>query len=201
MPQRDTHPFRRSRRGFLKAAALGSAAVVLPPLPVSGQERAGRTLGAGVSGYGRRSRFEVATRRVRGARYEQAAGSLTPLQDLDGSITPSALHFERHHAGIPDIDPAEHQVAIDGLVDRPLVFTMDELRRLPAVTRVYFIECSGNGRVKWSPAQPDTDAQGACGMTSCSRVDRGARVGAAARGGGPARGPLAGGRGGPTRAA
>ena len=168
MPQRDTHPLRRSRRGFLKAAALGSAAVALPPLPVSGQERAGRTLGAGVSGYGGRSRFEAATRRVRGARYDQAAGSLTPLQDLDGSITPSALHFERHHAGIPDIDPAEHRVAIGGLVDRPLVFTMDELRRLPAVTRVYFIECSGNGRVKWSPAQPDTDAQGAFGMTSCS---------------------------------
>ncbi len=168
MPQRDTHPFRRSRRGFLKAAALGSAAVALPPLPVSGQEPAGRTLGEGVSAYGRRSRFEVAARRVRGARYEQAAGSLTPLQDLDGSITPSALHFERHHAGIPDIDPAEHRVAIGGLVDRPLVFTMAELRRLPAVTRVYFIECSGNGRVKWSAAEPDTDAQGAFGMTSCS---------------------------------
>ena len=168
MPQRDTHPFRRSRRGFLKAAALGSAAVALPPLPVSGQERAGRTLGEGVSVYGRRSRFEVAARRVRGARYEQAAGSLTPLQDLDGSITPSALHFERHHAGIPDIDPAEHRVAIGGLVDRPLVFTMAELRRLPAVTRVYFIECSGNGRVKWSAAEADTDAQGAFGMTSCS---------------------------------
>ena len=161
-------PSRRSRRGFLKAAALGSAAVALPALPVSGQERAGRRLGAGVSGYGARSRFEVATRRVRGARYDQAAGSLTPLQDLDGAITPSALHFERHHAGIPDIDPAEHRLAIGGLVDRPLVFTMAELRRLPAVNRVYFIECSGNGRVKWSPAQPDTDAQGAFGMTSCS---------------------------------
>ena len=150
----------------------------------------------GVSAYGGRSRFEVATRRVRGARYDQAAGSLTPLQDLDGSLTPSELHFERHHAGIPDIDPAEHRLAIGGLVDRPLVFTMAELRRLPAVNRVYFIECSGNGRVKWSPAQPDTDAQGAFGMTSCSEWTGGAAVGAPGGGAGPARGPLAGGRGG-----
>ena len=169
MPERDTLlPSRRSRRGFLKAAAVGSAAAALPALPVSAQEPAGRRLGAGVSAYGGRSRFEVATRRVRGGRYDQAAGSLTPLQHLDGAITPSALHFERHHAGIPDIDPAEHRLAIGGLVERPLVFTMAELRRLPAVNRVYFIECSGNGRVKWSPAQPDTDAQAAFGMTSCS---------------------------------
>jgi sulfane dehydrogenase subunit SoxC len=107
-------------------------------------------------------------RRNRTSRYGQAAGSLTPLQDLQGSITPSALHFERHHAGIPEINPSEHRLLVDGLVDRPLVFTMDEIERLPAVTHVYFVECSGNSRVKWSPAQPDTDAQDAFGMTSCS---------------------------------
>lgn len=168
MPQRDTRPVGRSRRGFLKAAASAPAALALSSQPVSGQERKGRALGAGVSAYGGRSRFEAAARRVRAGRYDQAAGSLTPLQDLDGGITPSALHFERHHAGIPDIDPAEHRVAVGGLVDRPLVFAMDELRRLPAVSRVCFIECSGNSRVKWSPARPDTDAQGAFGMTSCS---------------------------------
>ncbi|SVA72622.1 uncharacterized protein METZ01_LOCUS125476, partial [marine metagenome] len=107
-------------------------------------------------------------RRVRGSRYAQAAGSLTPLQNLNGSITPSALHFERHHSGIPEIDPSEHRLLIDGLVDRPLVFSLAELQRMPAVTRTYFVECSGNGRVKWSPAEPDTDAQAAFGMTSCS---------------------------------
>ncbi|MEO2198944.1 MAG: sulfite dehydrogenase [bacterium] len=158
----------RGRRGFLKAATLGSAAAVLRPSTLVGQERNGRSLGGGVGGYGERSGFESTLRRVRGSRYEQAAGSLTPLQDLNGTITPSALHFERHHAGIPDIDPAEHRLLIDGLVDRPLVFSVDELQRMPAVTRVYFVECSGNGRVKWSPAEPETDAQAAFGMTSCS---------------------------------
>ena len=156
------------RRGFLKAATLGSAAAVLRPSTLLGQPRSGRSLGEGVGGYGDRSPFETTLRRVRGSRYAQAAGSLTPLQNLNGSITPSALHFERHHSGIPEIDPSEHRLLIDGLVDRPLVFSLAELQRMPAVTRTYFVECSGNGRVKWSPAEPDTDAQAAFGMTSCS---------------------------------
>ena len=165
---RDDTRFEPGRRRFLKAATLGSAAAVLRPEAAVGQQPVGRSLGGGVGGYGERSPFEGVLRRVRGSRYEQAAGSLTPLQDLHGSLTPSALHFERHHAGIPEIDPSEHRLLIDGLVERPLVFTMEELRRLPAVTRIYFVECSGNGRVKWSPADPETDAQAAFGMTSCS---------------------------------
>ena len=159
---------RRSRRGFLKTATLGSAAVVLRSSTLVGQEPSRRSLGDGVGAYGDRSPFEATMRKVRGSRYDEAAGSLTPLQDLTGSVTPSALHFERHHAGIPQIDPSQHRLLIEGLVARPLVFTMAEIERLPAVSRVYFVECSGNGRVKWSPAQPDTDAQDAFGMTSCS---------------------------------
>ena len=159
----------RSRRGFLKWATLGSAGAVLYPSTVAAQERPGvRSLGGAVSEFGERSPFTGPMRRTQVSRYGQAASSVTPLQDLRGSITPSALHFERHHAGIPDIDPSEHRLLVDGLVDRPLVFTMDEIERLPAVTHIYFVECSGNTRVKWSPAQPDTDAQTAFGMTSCS---------------------------------
>ena len=169
MPVNDpTSETRRSRRGFLRAATLGSATAVLRPSTLLAQERSRRSLGDGVGAYGERSPFETAMRRVRASRYDQAAGSLTPLQELTGSITPSALHFERHHAGIPEIDPSQHRLLIDGLVDRPLVFTMAVLERLPAVSRIYFVECSGNGRVKWSPARPDTDAQAAFGMTSCS---------------------------------
>lgn len=169
MPPKDTKvETPRSRRGCLQAATLGSAAVVLRPSTLVGQERSGRFLGDGIAAYGERSPFEAAMRRVRESRWDQAAGSQTPLKDLRGSITPSALHVERHHAGIPEIDPAQHRLLIDGLVDRPLAFTMAEIERLPAVSRIYFLECSGNGRVKWSPAQPDTDAQAAFGMTRCS---------------------------------
>ena len=159
----------RSRRGFLKWATLGSAGTVLYPSTVTAQERPGvRSLGGAVSEFGERSPFAGPMRREQVSRYGQAASSVTRLQDLRGSITPAALHFERHHAGIPNIDPSEHRLLVDGLVDRPLVFTMDEIERLPAVTHIYFVECSGNTRVKWSPAQPDTDAQTAFGMTSCS---------------------------------
>lgn len=164
--KRDLSGLRGDRRGFLRSVALGSAGAVLRPSLALGQEA--RSLGSEVGAYGERSPFSSPMRRLRMSRYGQAAGSLTPLQDLRGTITPAALHFERHHAGIPDIDPSKHQLLVDGLVDRPLVFTMDAIERLPSVSRVYFLECSGNGRVKWSPAQPDTDAQDAFGMTSCS---------------------------------
>jgi len=75
--------------------------------------------------------------------------SLTPLQDLAGTITPSDLHFERHHAGVPLIDPAKHTLLVHGLVERPMVFSMDEIKRFPQATRVHFIECSGNGELAW----------------------------------------------------
>jgi len=66
------------------------------------------------------------------------------LQDLYGTITPSALHFERHHSGVPKIDPTTHELLLDGLIERPLVFTLKNFRRFPSVSRVYFIECAGN---------------------------------------------------------
>ena len=68
----------------------------------------------------------------------------TPLHLLDGIITPSGLHFERSHSGIPDIDPDRHRVVIHGLVKRPLVFTLEALSRYPMQSRIAFIECAGN---------------------------------------------------------
>ena len=65
-------------------------------------------------------------------------GSRTPLQNLHGIITPNGLVFERHHAGIPDIDPNQHRLVIHGLVDRPMIFTMEDIVRLPSESRVYF---------------------------------------------------------------
>ncbi|TXN21553.1 sulfite dehydrogenase [Methylobacterium sp. WL9] len=78
-----------------------------------------------------------------GKQYTSSA-SRTPLQDLDGIITPNGLFYERHHGGIPDIDPAQHRLMIHGLVERPLLLTMDELRRFPTESHIYFLECSGN---------------------------------------------------------
>ena len=70
--------------------------------------------------------------------------SMTPLQDLHGTITPADLHFERHHAGIPEINPDEYELLIHGMVERPLKFSLADIKRFPATTRICFIECSGN---------------------------------------------------------
>jgi sulfane dehydrogenase subunit SoxC len=69
-------------------------------------------------------------------------------------MTPADLHFERHHAGIPAIDPEQYQLLIHGLVERPMVFTLADLKRLPAVSRLYMIECSGNGGTAYHPDEP-----------------------------------------------
>jgi sulfane dehydrogenase subunit SoxC len=73
-----------------------------------------------------------------------SASGRTPLQDLDGIITPNGLFYERHHGGVPTIDPAQHRLMLHGMVDRPMVFTMEDIRRFPSESRIHFIECSGN---------------------------------------------------------
>lgn len=78
----------------------------------------------------------------------ESSVSFTPLQDLHGIITPNGLFFERHHAGVPQVDPEAHQLIIHGMVDKPLKFSIEELKRFPSVSRVHFIECAGNGAME-----------------------------------------------------
>src|SRR5579862_259906 len=92
----------------------------------------------------------------------------TPLQDLQGIITPSDLHYERHHAGVPTIDPDNYRLLIHGLVDRPLTLTLADLRRFPARSRICFLECSGNGRRGYRAMSPQTTPQQIDGLTSTS---------------------------------
>jgi sulfane dehydrogenase subunit SoxC len=73
----------------------------------------------------------------------------TPLQSLFGSTTPNGLFFERHHAGVPAIDPEQHRLMLHGLVERPLLLSMKDLLRFPAVSRSHFIECSGNSMAEF----------------------------------------------------
>ena len=130
-------------------------------------EPAPSLLGAPISRYGERSPFEKATRLLAQTTTPEEASSRTPLQEIQGIITPSSLHFERHHAGVPKIDPVQHELLIHGLVERPLVFRIDELKRLPSVSRIYFLECSGNSGTLWRPV-PQPSAGAAHGLTSCS---------------------------------
>jgi len=94
--------------------------------------------------------------------------SRTPLQRLNGTITPNGLHFERHHSGIPDTDPDAHRLLIHGLVKRPLVFTLETLARYPMETRIAFIECGGNSGALYQKEPPQLDLQGSHGLLSCA---------------------------------
>ncbi len=159
-------PEKPSRRQLLKlASALGATFVACQKAP---QENQWSTLGQPVSTYGERSRFETALRQISPtAKTRESASSLTPLQDLDGMITPSALHFERHHSGVPTIDPREHRLLIHGMVANPLILTIEEIKRLPSVSHIHFLECSGNSGGEW--AKPNAKGvQGSHGLTSCS---------------------------------
>ena len=96
-----------------------------------------------------------------------ASISFTPWQDLNGIITPNGLHFERHHAGAVDVDPETHQLVIHGMVDKPMVFSMEDLKRMPSHTAIHFLECPANGAMEWRGVQMDS-MQFTHGMMSCS---------------------------------
>ena len=159
-----------SRRAFLGAGAFAGAALTACSAPdATPPEAAGAPslLGAPVRRYGERSPHETVARGVRDSQTPEAASSRTPLDETYGIITPSALHFERHHAGVPDIDPTTHRLLVHGLVERPMMFTLSDLKRMPSVSRVHFVECSGNSGGEWSAKGAPT-VRLSHGLASCS---------------------------------
>ena len=149
----------------VEQGAPASAPPAAPTLPAPTGTPA-RLVGAPTSAIGTRSPF--ATPAGRTPVGSPVGSSLTPLHSLSGTITPSDLHFERHHAGVPTLDPAIHRLVIHGLVDRPLSLSVDDIRRFPQVTRVHFVECSGNSRPVWVSPAPDMTPQRTDGLTSNS---------------------------------
>ncbi|TCD11950.1 sulfite dehydrogenase [Oricola cellulosilytica] len=167
-----------SRRGFLTAGLAGGAA-----LAATGMARANgdpliteiqdwnRYLGDGVDAapYGMPSEFEahVVRRDVPWLTADPVSSvNFTPLHELDGIITPNGLCFERHHGGVAEIDPADHRLMIHGLVERPLVFTMQDLMRFPRENRIYFLECAANSGMEWRGSQLN-GCQFTHGMVHC----------------------------------
>ncbi len=156
------------RRHFLTGGAsliaLSSSALLLPKATSFAADLGSDPMlvpGSPARSYGQRSTFESASRSA------GESHSLTPLQDLHGIVTPSSLHFERHHNGVPAIDPSRHRLLLHGLVARPVLFTLDDLQRFPSVSRLAFIECAGNSRHEWRDAQDHT-VQELHGLTSTS---------------------------------
>jgi len=170
-------PRKLDRRRFLVSGVAGTlvAAACRDPQPATVEPAAPTSsasvppmLGAGRRPYGERSPFETAARTFKADSPTPGTGSSrTPLQDSLGILTPSALHFERHHSGVPTIDPAKHELLIHGLVERPLALTMADLRRFPSVSRIHFIECGGNSG-REHEGRPGADPQQSHGLVSCS---------------------------------
>jgi sulfane dehydrogenase subunit SoxC len=168
---------RLGRRSLLRGAVVSASLAAVGIATARAQESTGanapewmKTPGRTFVGYGSPSRTQEKVQRI----FTLAPGragtgsSRTPLHLLEGTITPSGLHFERDHNGVPEIDPAQHELMIHGMVNRPLAFSRDALLRYPLESHIHFVECSGNSG-GYSQAQPQQISAGEMnGLISCS---------------------------------
>jgi len=168
------------RRTFLAAAAAAAgigglpriAGAAAPPGAVERPVPADPTKIQGTptnddGGYGSRSQFESEARWRFGTPTKESSWTMTPLEHGMGIITPSGLHFERHHGGITTIDPSRHTLLVHGMVEQAKKYSMADIHRFPSISRTMFIECSGNGLTEWSKPTLKT-VQGTHGLTSTS---------------------------------
>jgi sulfane dehydrogenase subunit SoxC len=156
------------------AAVTGGAGIVVAraeklEIPASNKEP-GRIIEPKV--YGLPSKYEAHVKRNRTDvlvnKQNLSDWSMTPLQHQLGIVTPNGLFYERHHAGIPDINPDTHKLVIHGMVKQPLEFSMSDLMRYPSVSPFYFMECSGNGLTDWLKVASKT-VQQTHGLLSCAQ--------------------------------
>lgn len=175
-------PLSEGRRAFLRRGAAaagaglagatglaGAAGAEKLAVPASNKEP-GRIIDPKV--YGMPSKFEKHVTRNRTDvfvnRQNWSDWSMTPLQHQHGIITPNGLIFERHHAGIPDIDPAKHKLVVHGMVKQPLEFTLNDILKYRAQSKFHFLECSGNGLTDWTKNASVT-VQQTHGLLSCAQ--------------------------------
>jgi sulfane dehydrogenase subunit SoxC len=178
--QLNSAPTHLGRRSFVKAGLGFGGALAVSGFAKADASKEGslaepewsQSLGPGVGDrvYGHPSHFEsnMIRRTVPWLTASpESSISFSPLQYQKGIITPSGVFFERYHAGRPAVDPAQHRLMIHGLVDRPLLFTMDDIQRFPSESRTHFIECPANGGMEWRAAQLNS-LQFTHGMISCA---------------------------------
>lgn len=165
-----------NRRTILKLLGAGTLFKLMPParaqasapFPKSFADSL-KTLGTPLREYGERSEFEAGVVRYisPALRTRHSGADFSPLESLEGVITPSSLHFERHHGGVPRVNPLDYRLVIHGMVEKPLMFTLSDLKRFPSVTRTYFIECAGNGQNGYrNPPDPTLTAARSRGLVS-----------------------------------
>ena len=155
---------RLSRRELLTGAAITAGGVLLPTLASSQNaptQDPSSAPGTPTSAQSARSPFETPAKTPTGV---LTGVAYTPLHQLTGTITPNDLMFERHHSGVPAIDPRRYKLLVHGLVERPMAFSLDDLKRFPSVSRIHFLECAGNGRSAYRDPKPEMSAQLVDGM-------------------------------------
>lgn len=162
----DDHPdkARMSRRAWLSTTtgavvaaglvktqfdAVDLGAQQIPPVDPT------KVMGKFVSEVGTRSQYETPKRLLRAQ--APSSSSRSPIAYFEGIVTPSDLHFERHHAGVPDIHPENYELLIHGMVERPMIFKLADLKRYPSVSKIHFLECSGNGGGSFNMTRMPTD--------------------------------------------
>jgi sulfane dehydrogenase subunit SoxC len=160
---------RVTRRALLAGAAVTAGGVLLERLPLGATPPQASTAdpslvpGGATTATSARSPFETPARTPAGI---LTGPAYSPIHQLTGTITPNDLVFERHHGGVAIIDPMKYKLLVHGLVDRSMVLTLDDLKRFPSVSRVHFIECSGNGRNGYRDPKPELTPQMIDGLTS-----------------------------------
>ncbi len=165
-----------SRRHLLGLGLASAGSVIASPVLAADAARSqfpawSRTPGKDPSAYGSPSPFVEHVKRLAGAPSATLPGSgvsRTPLHLLQGTITPNSLHFERHHAGVPAIDPAQHRLVIHGAVRQALEFSYEDLLAYPMQSRVLFLECSGNSGANTGPTAGDSNIAAIHGLLSCA---------------------------------
>ena len=164
------------RRLFLKSGlVLGTAQLVTGNAHAARQEAPVRPEWMNVPGepftpYGQPAEYENEVARFPSPNrlMRNSGASWTPLHKLEGIITPNGLHYERHHNGVPQIDPAEHRLLLHGLVRQPLTFSIDNLLRYPMRSQICFVECGGNSNAGWNKSPSRAEAGYFHGLVSCS---------------------------------
>jgi sulfane dehydrogenase subunit SoxC len=166
-----------TRRHLLKGGMLAGATSLIPSL-AQGTEKIitpleiptwtkQQGMPTGTLRYGLPSSYEKHVVRTISESAQPSRG-YTPLQELHSIITPNGLFFQRNHAGIPDIDPHQHRLVIHGMVEKATMFTMEDILRLPAVSKFYFLECAGNTQKEWEiPEKEGRTVQDTHGLLSC----------------------------------
>ena len=162
-----------SRRKFLTTALAGAGAAAAVPLSVKADEYIEPSMtkpGKAFTPYGMPSPHEAEVKRItRPPGISPGTGaSDSPLEHLEGIITPNGLHYERHHNGVPDIDPSTHKLMIHGLVNKPLEFSMDALLRYPRYSAIHFLECGGNSGALATPQPVQASVGTIHGLLSCA---------------------------------